>query len=77
MNQLSIYHELGMDSDPIYDKLSTLEVEKQVIIHEVVICRNRHDLYEMTHPDFHDCAKDITVCYGKLIKFLNEKLLEE
>jgi hypothetical protein len=65
LNQLMIYDYLGVESDPIYQKLKLLKKGQKVKLDSLTISLNNSGIYEIKSVNLHDG------CYNYLQKILS------
>lgn len=70
MEQLNIFNELGFFEDPIYMKLSLMNVQEEINIEGIVVFKNNLGLYEISSDQLHEGFKDLDCCYKKIMQNL-------
>lgn len=63
MEQLNIYHELGLNDDPVYSVLLTLEIDNIIELSGFKVIMNQSGLYEVFNDEIHECFNSIEKCY--------------
>lgn len=72
MEQLNIYHEIGITYDPIYSSLVKLNLNESILIESLIITKNAKGLFELEcKDDFHISAKNEFDCYNKINSYLS------
>jgi hypothetical protein len=74
MEQLNIYHTLGLHDDPIYSALTSLEHDKEVELCGYKVIKNQSGLYEVFNDEVHECFNSIEKCYAG-VNLLIEKTI--
>lgn len=67
-DQLNIYNYFEADADPLYQKLSSLQVDDEVQIGKYKVLLNRFGMYEVSNDEIQDGFPSIDQCY----KFIQE-----
>lgn len=70
MNQTMIYDFLGLDTDPLWNKLKSLEKGQRIIFEMFSVSLNSSGIYEVSSEESHDGFSNIKDCYKCLIKEL-------
>lgn len=71
MEQTHIYHYLGLDNDPIFNKITQLKAGQAVIIGEIKVLLNKHGLYEVETSARHECFSSQKQVYDGVSKMLS------
>jgi hypothetical protein len=75
MEQLNIYHELGLNDDPVYSVLLTLEVDNVVVLSGLKIIKNQLGLFEVFNDEIHECYSDLDKCYQEINKIIENRII--
>ncbi|MFD2133309.1 hypothetical protein ACFSKI_19020 [Pseudogracilibacillus auburnensis] len=71
MEQTHIYDYLGAIEDPIFNKISNLEVGKVVDLGGVTVLLNQFGLYEVETGISHDCFRSKKQVYEGVSKYFS------
>lgn len=63
MEQANIYDFLGVESDPLFNKISRLKKGQAFIAGDVKITLNNHEIYELSTKDEHEGFSNMLDCY--------------
>jgi hypothetical protein len=74
MGQLNIYHELGLNDDPVYSALLSLEVDNIIELSGFKIIKNQKGLFEVFNDEIHECFSDLDKCYQEINKIIENPL---
>ncbi len=66
MNQINIFYEIGLSSDPIYFQLTKLKENEVIHIGDLEVTKTEIGFYEISSDDIHECFSDIMKCYEKI-----------
>lgn len=68
MEQTQIYEFLGVDRDPLFYKISNLQVGQAVELGDIRVLLNKQGLYELETEDSHECFRTLSQLYDGISK---------
>lgn len=71
MEQTDIYDYLGMNNDPIFNKISSLKIGQAIDLGGVKVLLNTQKLYEVETDFYHECFCSKRQVYDGLSKFFS------
>lgn len=71
MEQTNIYQYLGEMNDPIFNKISQLELGQTIDLGGVMVSLNTNGLYELETSFYHECYSTKKQLYDGVSKFLS------
>lgn len=73
MVQACIYDYLDNDTDPILVKIKSLDPGHEACIGSgITVGRNAFNMYEIKTNETHDPARNIQLCYKKVLKIIDD-----
>ncbi|MUV38144.1 hypothetical protein JNUCC1_02233 [Lentibacillus sp. JNUCC-1] len=71
--QMHVYEYLGIENDPLYNKIAELEVNQSIQIPEtnMQITKNRFGMYEIVSTEQHECYSSAQSLYEQINALLN------
>lgn len=75
MNQLNIYDHIGIQSDPLMQKLEQLKSGNSVALEDMKVSLNHSGLYEISTEHTHDCCRDLKRCYDYVNNYLKSRMI--
>ncbi|MFB4471743.1 hypothetical protein ACDI16_02095 [Oceanobacillus caeni] len=76
MEQTMIYDFLGIDQDPLLQKLRAMDKGQQITVGEMKVRLNKVGLFELITETTEECCSNITKCYYKIQDYLDGFVLE-
>lgn len=73
MVQLNIYNEIGLNDDPVFNKLSTLSTDNVLLLNGLEIKKNNQGWFEISNEEIHELRTDIQKCY----EFINQLIIND
>ncbi len=61
-----IYDYLGINQDPLLQKLKRMKKGQQIVIGELTIYLNKLGLFEISSENYEECCSNVTKCYQKV-----------
>lgn len=71
MKQTHIYEYLGLENDPVFNKINVLQKGQVVDLGGVIVSLNSKGLYEVETDYYHECFDSKKALYDGLSKFLS------
>lgn len=69
MDNINIYELIGLESDPVYNQLSHLKKNEEIIIESNII-KLTGRFYEVMNEEVHEAFRDKISCYQFLNKLI-------
>lgn len=74
-DQLNIYDHIGIQSDPLMQKLKQLNRGQSVALDDLEITLNQSGLYEISTEETHDCCGNLKRCYDYVNNYLKSRMI--